>query len=289
MRWTVSVPVWGNHVKPYIDRVLWRHVLLGLDDCHYIIHTDCWNQINESAAMRRLKRFCEVEFRPLPKDMVGHQRLTACHLDAMRDAEAILFLMPDSIPDVNAFDFVKACKKKMVAVGVLRTHIEPGEEIPLTAAELATWSVDHLHPNWKGLIWGSREGYAMGPTHIYFKSPSGFWMHGFHLHPFSAILTEKEKKCENTIDGDFVSLFSTDDIYVVTDREMALAEISPRSKGEGENNWDISNPSAIANYMRNRANSIHQWFFSHRIMLKGSYDKSSEGIPISILDRLRFG
>lgn len=273
-------------MRTYIERVMWRHALMGLEDCRYVIHTDAWNEINEAPAMRRLKRFCEVEYRPLPQNITGHERMTACHIDAMKDAEAILFLMPDCVPNVEAFDFVRTCGKKLVMVGTLRTHSEPQEEFPLHAPELAEWSVAHLHPNWKGLLWGSRPGYAMPPTHLYFQSPSGFWMHGFHLHPLAAILDEQKKRCGDTIDGDFVGRFEREDVYVVTAREIAIADITARAKGEGEGCWDISNPSAVAKFMKDRANAMHQWFFTHRIMLSGTYDKYAENIPVSVLDRL---
>jgi hypothetical protein len=261
---------------------------MGLEDCHYIVHTDAWYEIDTSPSMRRLKRFCEVEYRPLPREVIGHQRLTACHLDAMKDAEAILFLMPDGVPDVEAFTFVKSCRKKLVAIGTLRTHCERGEEYPLHARELAEWSVKHLHPNWAGLIWGASGG-AMPPTHLYFQSETGFWMHGFHLHPLAAVLDDNIRTkigADSTIDGDFVSFFDPKDVYVVADREVAVADITPRSKGENEGCWEVSNPVAIANFMRSRANPMHQHFFRHRIMLAGTYDKFAESIPFEILDKV---
>ena len=285
MRWTVSVPVWGDwHVKTYINRVLWRHVLMGLDDCHYIIHTDAWGQINDCPAMKRLRKFCEVEYRPAPTGMVGHERMAECHRDAMSGAEAILFLMPDCVNSVDTFDFVKASKKKLVVLGSVRTLSEPTDEIPLYGNYMADWSVTHMHPTWRGLIWGSPAGSAMQPTNIFFKSESGFWLHGFHLHPIAAVL--EGRKSEGTVDGAFVESFSRDDTFVVTDREIAQLEITNPEKDKGSNSWDISNPSAIANFMRGKATPMHQYFFRQRIMLSGSYNGENHNIPTAILEHL---
>jgi hypothetical protein len=277
-------------VRTYIERVLWRHVLLGLDGCRYIIHTDSWSAINDAPAMRRLKRFCEVEYRALPPELGTHERMSACHLDAMKDAEAILFLMPDNVVNVEAFDFVKNCGKKLVVVGSLRTLSDSSEELPLHASDLAEWSVKHLHPNWHGLVWGSsREASAQLPTNLYFRGATGFWMHGFHLHPLAAVLTEKNRAPVGTVDGDFVGSYAPDDVYVVANLEISQCEITARARGAGENSWDISHPSNVVAVMRSRANAMHMHFFRHRIMLAGTYDRHCEGIPNAILDRMMHG
>jgi hypothetical protein len=286
LRWTVSVPVWGQwHVKTYVERVLWRHVLLGLEDCRYIIHTDRWNEINEAPAMRRLRRFCEVVYRALPQRGTGHELMSACHADAMKDAEAIMFLMPDCMVSVEAFDFVRSCGKKLVVLASLRTLSECKDDIPMHAPELAEWSVANLHPSWKGLIWGGREGAP--PTNLYFKSETGFWVHGFHLHPLAAVLDDSQRAVPGSVDGEFVNLFSKEDVYVVTNREVAQCEITSRARGVGEDCWDVSHPGAVASFMQSRANSMHQWFFEHRIMLAGTYNKDGEHVPLAVLDRLK--
>jgi len=278
MNWLIAVPVWGNwYVDRFIGAALPSH-LAALKNINsrvrYLIHTDQPERI--AAAMAHL----EIECRPVPKAVNPYLRFGAAHREALEDAksgECVGLLNADIVLSREVF---MACEarfasgKRAVICAATRTLSEGNPPADAPASELLDWTMRHAHPSIKECFWGS--GRTMVPWAVYYRNGDDITLRGFHLHPV-AVFKDRPLSFSNTIDDDLLLGFDRNDVHVVTDRhELALAEISPRGRTFGTGN--LISADSIAKWAARRANKMHWWLASHRIIIAGDGRTDDEAI-----------
>jgi hypothetical protein len=271
--WLIHVPAWGQRCVPLFINVVLPAIRPAMfrasGRVRFMVHTD--NPIPISEALGD----CEHEIRTLPAlqpRQNAHHRMGMCNREAMAAAhlgEAVAFINADMVPSIEVFSAAeKAFKhgRRLVMMAATRTvgaHAPPG----LKSRELLLWTMQYRHPSIVDNFYGS--GRSSVPWAIYFFDGRNVILHAFHLHPF-AYLKEREIAFNSaTIDGDFVSNFSREQVHIVRrPDEAAFAEISPLER------WFPSLPAPydtnyIAKWAHTHASEMHCWFFTQPITIVG--------------------
>lgn len=288
-KWLISVPVWGqsyyltfkNYTAPAI-----KAALEGFDhQVRILIHTDMVDE------MRHLWWGYNLEIRNVGKKPT-YVTLQESHADAIQSAridERVCLLNADIVISKNMFshceELMLAGKNAVVTSGI-RTAFSKDLLYPIgeEPRKLLEWAWANRHQIIKDLEWGS--GCSMLPTNLFFTSVGNVVLRGFHLHP---IVVRKRGPISfiSTIDGDLLEHFPKDSIHVVTSPdEVSMLEISPP-----ERRFPVGRPLtpvAVAASMKSRASMLHQWLFTHRIIIKGDGTGcNDEPVAKEVLEFLR--
>lgn len=290
MTWLVNIPVWGEPYltifETYTSPALKASISDFGGDVRLLFHTD------DEARVRRIWKGYDVEIRPKP-NMPSYEGLIYSHGDAIKSAEIgqrVCLLNADIVISKN---LLKACDnhinngKMAVVTSGIRTALIPPFSPPIgeEPRELLKWAWEHRHQIIKDLEWGT--GRSTMPTNLFFTNEGDVVLRGFHLHPV-AIVKHKVMNLTQTIDGELLNHYSRDTIHVVTSPDdLSMLEITQplRRFQPGQ----ILEPNTIAIRMKNRANELHRWLFTHRIVVVGTGEKCNEYGPVrQILEKLGY-
>ena len=281
MNWTISVPVWGPwHTELFLKYALPSHLRMGLEGCKYIIHSDGESLVE---IPQELRNVCEVEIRPIRSSRSVHHKyrcMNECHGEAMKEAGAVMFLPPDCVVSSNTRKVIEASGKKLVMACSLRTL--NGGEPPRDPEALNAWAAKHLHPNQRGWVWGNEWGTELIHSHVYFEDGENFWCHGFHLHPLAAVLDRKYGSGKS-VDSYLPSYYDPRETWVVSDCELAMAELSPADIFFGLERGPET-VSSIVDSVKGKIKDRHLGFFKTAIRLRGQVGQTD--IPGQILKGL---
>jgi hypothetical protein len=236
MNLLISVPAWRPHYVDYAARYTVPAVLEAYrwspwpGDVKFLIHTD------RPDVFRRLLQGHDNEIRPAPRqpNFIG---LTQAHDEAVAaipEGGAGLLLNSDIVVSREVFakgaEIIERGFSVIASIGV-RSLIET--ELPPIGADARTlldWSWRNKHPIIKDLIWGT--GRSRIPTMLFFENGGSVVCHCFHMHPFF-VVKNRNLRFRGTIDNDLMAKFADRDIYVVCNREIGFAELSPITKRFG--------------------------------------------------------
>jgi hypothetical protein len=280
----IAVPCWGDRYREiFFGPVLRSHraalafLARAFDNTvkvRYVVQTD-----NPRSFAHALG---DMELTLVPPPDEARQRspmraMTTTHEHAIASAgmgDRIVLLNADMIVSAEAFAAVerqfRRGKKAVVASGT-RTLLPWHRRVtdgpsPMTARALHAWSMRHAHPITRSCFWGT--GKCHLPWGVYFRENGATVLRAFHLHPL-AVFKDRELKFSGTIDMDLIDCYRHSEIHLVTDAdELALAEVSPRSKVLGDNPWPIDVGQILAWAVRG-ARPMHWWNFRHRIAIEG--------------------
>lgn len=268
MKWTFSVPVWGDwYVKTYLVRVLPYHERMDLEG-RYIIHTNRAHDIEPH--LGKIRETCEVELRTLPGSPDSYDTFALCHNEVFRESSACMFLTADMAFSEGAARVVREMVErgaKLIAMHSTRTLSQFGDEPPFDARGMNEWAVNHMHVQMKTCIWG-RPPPSFKATNLYFEDGESFWTRGFHLHPLAAVRDSRRFDLSGTVDGTLVTAYWPNEAVVIRNHEIAALEFTPESRAF-DLSWNHSHPQYVADCMRDGAKAIHRHFFTHSIALRG--------------------
>jgi hypothetical protein len=277
----VAIPCWGERYRRiFFGPVALSHraALAALAhefqntvEVRYVVQTD-----NPADFVEMFGRHMEVTVLPAPtqeKQRNPMRAMTTTHEHALRSAamgDRVILLNADMIVSSDAFVAVERAfrrgAKAVVASGTRTLLPWYGGPGPLPARELHAWSMRHAHYITRSCFWGT--GRCHLPWGVYFRENGATVLRAFHLHPL-AVFKDRELKLTGTIDMDLADNYRHHEIHLVTDAdELALAEVSPRSKALGDNPWPID-VGQILSWAIRGARPMHWWNFRHRISIEG--------------------
>lgn len=283
----VAVPAWGRHyTKTFLGPVLRTHraALAALrDEYSGTVHVRYVVQTDEPVAVSRALGDLELTLVPPPSVQKARNPMRAmatAHAHAIESArtnERVILLNADIMVSTEAFVAIerqfRQGKKAIVTCGTRTLPGMFGPPGPLPARELLAWSMRRPHPITTSCFWGT--GYCHLPWGVYFREGNSIVLRAFHLHPF-AVVKDRPLKFDGTIDMDLMDNYQHDEIHVVTDPdEMAMVEMSPKTKILGDNPWKIDVGQILAWALRG-ARPMHWWNFTHRICVQGDASSVKE-------------
>ena len=277
----IAVPCWGKRYRDvFLGPVLKTH-RAALDalreeyrrtiNVRYVVQTDA------PVAVAKALGDHDVTIVPAPpaqkrlNPMRAMARAHAHAIETAKENERVVLLNADIMISVEALVATerqfRRGKKAIVMSGTRTLPGWRGPPGPLPARALHAWSMKYPHPITRSCFWGT--GKCHLPWGVYFREGDSIVLRAFHLHPF-AIVKDRPIKFEGTIDLDLLENYRTEEIHVVTDAdEMAMVEMSPKSKVLGDNEWLIDRSQIIAWALRG-AHPMHWWNFRHRICVQGN-------------------
>jgi hypothetical protein len=269
--WTIAVPVFGReYAEKFFDITLPRvaECLEGFANINrrvsWVIHTDRIADVNK----RIPGATCIKALEPLdyPSFVEGHKEVW----EKTPVGEPIVFLCADLVPSKTAFFFAAEALergKQVVMCAGIRTYAPEPPRIGADTEELLQFSMRYPHKIVSDTFYGP--GCSENPTNVYFRDGDSVVLRGFHLHPF--VVVKRDTGLVGTVDDDLMEGFDEDEIHVVTNREMALVEMSPLTKSQPE----MDRPFTI-NFMKKvyeqKARGAHKHFLKHQIRILGAGD-----------------
>jgi hypothetical protein len=171
--------------------------------------------------------------------------------------------------------------KSLVVCAAPRTLCDAAP-VGASAADLARWMLDYLHPAMRQNFWG--EGSINIPWGLFFETPDTLVLRAFHLHPL-AFRRPLWAGFKGTCDEGVPNLFKRRHIHVETSLDrFCLAELSPPDKlPKGR---PLPNPRRIARWIHNHTTATHRWFFEHRIVFRGDGEGAGDEVVTSDLMKL---
>ena len=268
MNWTLAIPVYGNDYAELFFKVTLPRLkacLAGLSSLaqriSWVIHTDRPEDVNEHipgavcikiTGPHDYQAFVEGHKEVWEKTPVG---------------ERISFLCADLVPSKTAFFFadqvMKQGKKVVICAGI-RTHAPEPPPVGADTRELLEFSMKYPHKIVSDTFFGT--GGSENPTNVYFRKGDSVVLRGFHLHPFT--VEKRASGLRGTVDDDLMEGFTEEEIYVVTNREMALVEMSPlwKSQPAGCKPFNIDD---MKKCFEQKARGAHKHFLKHQIRILG--------------------
>jgi len=278
--WLIAVPAWGDwYVSLFLGPVLRSH-RAALDELkrefrgsvrvRYIVQTD------RPVEVARALSAHELTLVPPPAPGAPYTAFAEAHrraLDNAEKGERVAILNADMLVSVEAFVAAerrfRTGTRAIVASGtrtLAPSRLRRSLVKPMRSRDLLAWSLRHAHSITKSCFWG--EGRCHLPWGVYFQEGGNVVLRAFHLHPF-AVVKDRDLPFRNTVDLAMVDHYRRDETHIVTSAdELALAEMSPRSKTFADNDWLIDEASVLAWALRG-AGPNHWWNFSHRIEIAG--------------------
>ena len=187
--------------------------------------------------------------------------------------DVVCFLCADMIVSRGAFHFARDQIEKgylaVVCAGLRTRQEDAPPPVGAEAGELLSFAVEHAHQIERARVFGV--GRSVAPTMIFFERGNSIMLRAFHLHPFMAVKPAGAAVFRSTVDGDLLSGFDRERIYVVRNGEMAAIERSPTSKTHDEEAKAI-NAESIRRMSATRATPMHRWFAEHQIRIAGHGD-----------------
>jgi hypothetical protein len=288
----IAVPCWGKHYRDlFLGPVLRSHRAAidalqreyrGSIAVRYVVQTD------DPVAVATALAGYEMTLVPPPTEIRARNPMRAmatahAHgIQMARTNERVVLLNADIMVSTEAFVAMerqfRSGKKCIVTCGTRTLPGFLGPPGPLRSRQLHAWSMRHPHPITMSCFWGS--GKCHLPWGVYFREGKSIILRAFHLHPF-AVVKDRPLKFDGTIDMDLADSYQHDEIHVVTDiDEMAIVEMSPKTKGLGDNPWNIDVGQILAWALRG-ARPMHWWNFRHRICVQGDPDSVKEDIEVA--------
>lgn len=279
----ISIPAWGERASRLAEKWAIPSLLAsldsaGVDDAHFVIHTDRQHEIIQALAQGRYG--FSIRDVPMATDTPTHERFSACHREVIADAPSGSIVVPfcaDMLVSIEAFSAVLAAigaGKKLIMVGSNRTQEgEPPLTPVMSSRVMLAHVVENLHWSIKECFWG--HGRTQLPSTVLFKSGENVVMRGFHLHPLAFVKSDGIS-FGGTVDHDLICNFDDSEIHVVTNPgEMAVMEMSPPSRGQPMSRFVMS-PESVALWATTVALAPHRRLFRHRIVLRGDEAKVAD-------------
>ena len=323
-----AVAVWG---ESYVDTLL-RLALPSFlapgnipacatrRKCIFEVHTRAADvaAIRSSEAWRELATHADAVIRPVLTDHElergnRYSVMSFCHRQAIAAALAeravLSILSPDCIAADGSFsaalDVLDRGKRAVLVAGPrgdleriapgLREHSRSGTSVAIvvSARQLITLLMTHLHPMSERLFWDARQ-FSVIPSAVYWRAGRvSVLAKYFHLHPLfvdlSAALPSAAEDV-GTVDGPFLGLagIPEEEIYVVSSSDqIALIELSRR-----EHDWMAGNPSMFKTWrvlhwaMTHAEPAQQDRFLCHDICLQGEEDVDWQAMKHSVERRL---
>src|SRR5687767_13146566 len=143
----------------------------------------------------------------------------------------VMLFNADVVASIETFTAAQALltggTKVLAALGLRCLMQESEPPIGADARTLLDWAWTNRHPINEDCVWG--RGRTGTPTLLFFERGSSVTARCFHMHPVF-IRKDREITFDGTIDDDFLGRYTSSEIHVIRDCEMAFAELSPASK-----------------------------------------------------------
>jgi hypothetical protein len=264
--WWISIPVWG---QDYHDIFRYRsypsiyHSLLQLSDevrrtIHIVIHTDEPNWFVR--LFREFKITCKSVSAAAQAE--GVQQRFQAYADAHNEVVGMAApgdwfscLNADFVYSGNFFTGIYqylASGALAVTVMGMRTMVDgTAPLVGMSPRGLLRWGWYNRHTIAEENVWGT--GHSDLPSHIFWghyysdldSRVISVVGHGFHLHPVG-VVKERDFQFES-IDADCLAHHDRSKIHVVTSPDdLALVEMSPRSKVQATRAELLNDPSRVA-------------------------------------------
>ena len=284
MKFAISIPYWGPWHSHTLKTVTIPSLIAAIDhagvarNVRFIMHT-----ISPDISRQALARF-RVDYHPIAPHGVEYLRFAESHKEALtltEPGEIACLLCADSLVSRELFsETEKQFNKGKRAIAMLgpRTLADPMDApIGLDGKSLSEWAINNAHPwLWEHVY---ESGHSISPGALYFKDTSGISCHLFHLHPVMAMNDRDLGFKESTIDNDLLGCFKKDEIFVVTNNEISLCDITPATKEPSLGNLLVY--KEVYEWALKYSSFRHRWNFSHKITLTGKGANSQ-----SVVDKL---
>ncbi|MCB1110384.1 MAG: hypothetical protein KDK64_05340 [Chlamydiia bacterium] len=242
--------VWG---KSYVETFLKRSLPFQFApgnlknfDGKYILYTtrEDAERIRTHPHFKQLESLLPVECRMITADTSPYALMTACHTDAIKQANRegapLIFLSPDAILSAGLFSFLQDTLdqgKRLVAICSTRLSMEKMdpylEPFSFSSLELAQLALQNFHPYIEKCF--LKKGKTLErPSQIYFPlDQKNVLVRAFHLHPLLLYPRDRSALPPLTADGPHFLEKAVPDFQeweVVTDcSKVALFELSRES------------------------------------------------------------
>lgn len=316
----IMTPVWG---RGYIDN-FFKYCLASMfaadnlpnihmrSSLHYLLYTTAidWMYMQDQPAFTRLQQYCSIEFVNIEQGQAEsktrHNRMNRCHnhfltLATQREAEYMLFVMPDQIFSNGSFAYIldivtRGCALLMTAS--LRVEEEGLLEDLAPYSDNLAVSIDdvrlnqlasrRLHPLSRAMIW-SNNHLSDCPANIVFDFPDRSILHGFHLHPMAMRVGLVSGESKITIDDDYIEKFLPfyDSVVVNhTSANYCSYDVTHKADTYESNITTQDKILKVAHWAYRRANQMHRKFFAHPMLLRYQSSAIYSGETQSIVAKI---
>lgn len=174
-----------------------------------------------------------VQVRRKP-DGKGHAAQAIAHREVVESTPrgaVMMLLNADVVVSSEVFTAARRILdggKKLIAALGLRCLVRDSQPpIGVDANSLNAWAWANRHPINEDCVWG--RGRTGTPTLLFFERGQSVTARCFHMHP-AFVVKDRDLTFGGTIDDDLIGRYTSSEIHVVRDCEMAFAELSPASK-----------------------------------------------------------
>lgn len=285
----IAVPAWGKYRRLFLGPVLASHraaiarlrnEFRDAVEVKYVVLTD-----DSAVVARHLADFDLTLVKmptnidsPYPVMNMAHER----GIEVAGNGDRVILTNADMILSTEALVAVERSMRqgyRAVVCGGARTSLGPLTRPPRPqgAESLAAWCMAHPHPITQSCFWGS--GRTNAPWTIFFREENNVVMRGFHLHPL-AVVKDRNLPFFGSCDLNLIDNYRFNEIKLLTDRELAFAEISSKAKTHPCNDFIFDVGQIVAWALRG-ARPMHWWNFRHRIAIVGNPDSVTIDGPVA--------